>query len=238
MNIPAWAMVVAADVPDSDSWLSEREREVLSNHESPRRHRDWRLGRWAAKRAILATLEGIDGVETADLEILAAEDGAPEAWLRAAPTDLNISISHRDGMAISLVCRAGMLAGCDLELVEPREPAFAADWFTPRELAMVEASSPEGRDRLVTMVWSAKESVLKAIRQGLRLDTRDVEVMPSETSVFGDECWRRFSATYAGKPLVGWWRNEGRWVMTTLTDPPTEPPVSVDRAGNNKERIR
>jgi len=238
MNIPTWAMVAASDVPDSNIWLSERERQVLSSHESPRRRSDWRLGRWAAKQAILATLEGIDGVKTAELEILAAEDGAPEAWLRGVPAGLIISISHRDGVAVSLACRAGTLAGCDLELVEPRAPAFAADWFTPGEMALVEAAPVASRDRLVTMVWSAKESALKAIRQGLRLDTRDVEVNPSGENVFGDEGWRRFAATYAGRPLAGWWRSEGRWVMTSVIDPAGNPPVSVDRAGYTKERVR
>lgn len=237
MSYPAWVMVAAAAVPDSDGWLSRREQRVQSGYELPRRRSDWRLGRWAAKQAILAATE-LGGGCLEELEVLAAADGTPEAWFKGSPAGISLSISHRDGLAVALVCRAGTLAGCDLELVEPRPPIFAADWFTPGELALVEASSVESRDRLVTMVWSAKESALKAIRQGLRLDTRDVEVNPSGGNVFGDEGWRRFTATYAGRSLAGWWRSEGRWVVTSVIDPAGNPPVSVDRAGNSKERVR
>jgi 4'-phosphopantetheinyl transferase len=230
-------MVAAADVPDSDAWLSRREQLALSGYGSARRRDAWRLGRWAAKQVIGAAAD-LRWTRLEEMEILAAADGTPEAWFKGSPAGITLSISHRDGMAVSLVCRGGELAGCDIELVEPRSPTFAGDWFTPGELALVDATALEARDRLVTMIWSAKESALKALRQGLRLDTRDVDVRPSVGSLFGDEGWRRFAATYAGGPLAGWWRSEGRWVMTFVIDPASDPPVSVNCAGSTKERIR
>jgi 4'-phosphopantetheinyl transferase len=239
MSRPAWVMVAAHDLPGSDAWLSPREQLVLSGHELPRRRGDWRLGRWAAKNSILAALDEPETMGLAEIEVLAAADGAPEASFRGSPAGISVSISHRDGVAVSLACPAGTLVGCDLELIEPRTRAFASDWFTPGELAIVEASPPEGRDRLVTMIWSAKESALKAVRQGLRLDTRDVEVRPSGESASVEEGWRRFSATYSGKQLAGWWRSEGRWVMTAVIDPAGDPPAgSANKVGNSKETVR
>lgn len=239
MSRPAWVMVAAHDLPGSDAWLSPREQRVLCGYELPRRRGDWRLGRWAAKNAILATLDEPGTVGLAEIEVLAAVDGAPEASFRASPAGISVSISHRDGVAVSLACPAGTLGGCDLELIEPRTRAFAADWFTPGELALVDASPPELRDQLVTMIWSAKESALKVVRQGLRLDTRDVEVRPSGEGGPVEEGWRRLAATYAGRRLAGWWRSEGRWVMTLVIDPAGDPPAgSANKIGRRKETVR
>jgi 4'-phosphopantetheinyl transferase len=66
--------------------------------------------------------------------------------------------------------------GCDLELIEPRELNFVHDFFTPGELAAVQALPPgPDRDTLITVIWSAKEAALKALREGLRLDTRQID---------------------------------------------------------------
>lgn len=235
MDVPAWLMVNAADVPFSDDWLSGRERQVLSRHRLPRRHADWLLGRWAAKQAILATHDELDGVGVDELEILAADDGSPRACVRGKPADITVSISHRDGSAVALVCPADTLAGCDVELIEARPPVFVRDWFTPTEREAVECAPAPSRDLLVTTIWSAKESALKAIRQGLRLDTRDVEV---ELSREEGEGWRRFTATWSGRPLAGWSRMEGRWVVTTVIDHASRPPLSVDMSGNTREKFR
>src|ERR1022692_2932165 len=42
------------------------------------------------------------------------------------------------------------------------------------------ASSPAERARILALLWSAKESALKALREGLRLDTRSVIVHLSD----------------------------------------------------------
>ena len=68
--------------------------------------------------------------------------------------------------------------GCDLEMIEPRSDAFVADYFTVEEQALVARASAADRSRLLALLWSAKESALKALRAGLRLDTRCVIVIP------------------------------------------------------------
>ncbi len=76
-----------------------------------------------------------------------------------------------------VVAPAGVSLGCDLEVIEPRSAAFVTDYFTRNEQALVERTSKEERPRLVTLLWSAKESALKALHVGLRLDTNSVEVL-------------------------------------------------------------
>lgn len=210
------ALVTQAEVPADDAWLSARERAVLGGLRVPGRRRDWRLGRWAAKRAVAAALG------PSEVEVRAAEDGAPEALVAGRAAPVTISISHRAGLGACLAVPGRLAAGCDLELVEPHLPALAGDYFTPAELALVERFGPDGRDLAVALVWSGKESALKALRQGLRLDTRDVEVELSPGAGAG---WRRLRVRYARRSLSGWWRRlEGDRLLTLVAEPASIPP--------------
>ncbi|MGZ6641917.1 MAG: hypothetical protein ACXVFT_08780 [Solirubrobacteraceae bacterium] len=64
-----------------------------------KRRDDWRLGRWTAKAAVAAWL----GVGAERIEVLAAADGAPDAWLDGAPVPVSLSLSHRAGRALAAV---------------------------------------------------------------------------------------------------------------------------------------
>jgi phosphopantetheinyl transferase len=75
--------------------------------------------------------------------------------------------------------------GCDLETVEPRSPAFLADYFTDAEPNLVARTPAAMRDRVLTLLWSAKESALKALGSGLRLDTRSVDAAPVGSMLHG-----------------------------------------------------
>jgi 4'-phosphopantetheinyl transferase len=226
MNAPLWLTVTAADLPKDHAWLGPRERHVLAGLSVPHRRHDWMLGRLAAKRASLVAAQWLVGLGGGEVEIIAAPDGAPEAWLDGRPAPFTISLSHSGGLGACLVVRAGVMAGCDVELVERRALVFAADWFTEAELKLVSDTSSDRRDLLVTLIWSAKESVLKAVRQGLRVDPRHVEVRLVETDS-ADEGWRPLLAIEAGRRFNGWWRREGQLVMTAVMDPADRSPVSV-----------
>jgi len=215
MRDATWLIVAAQDVPSDDDWLGERERWALERLTFRRRRAEWRVGRWAAKQTLVTS--GLAPAETRldDLEVLAAADGAPGAWIGGRRLDAALSISHRDGAAAALVCGPDRIAGCDLELIEPRSPSFASDWFTGGEMASLEGLVGPGRDRLVTMIWSAKESALKAVHQGLRLDTREVEITSGRERP-DREGWMPFVASIQGRDLSGWWRDEGHWLMTAV----------------------
>jgi 4'-phosphopantetheinyl transferase len=216
---PAWLTRCTADVPPGDGWLGSRERAVLAGLRIPRRREDWRLGRWTAKAAVAAHL----GADPARIEILAADDGAPEAWLDGAPLPLSVSLSHRAGRAVAAVSASPDAVGCDLELVEPRSPAFVREWLAPREQALVAQRAGAERDMLANLLWSAREAAAKFRREGLRLDVRRAEVV---LGAAGGGDWHRFAVRWPdGAPVTsGWWRSEPGWVLTIAGGPALQPP--------------
>jgi 4'-phosphopantetheinyl transferase len=216
-----------AEVPEHDGWLTPRERAVLERLKVSKRRRDWRLGRWTAKAALHAAWRAVcDRDPEPVLEILAAPDGAPELHGTTAPAP-GFSLSHSGGTALCAVARPGVRVGCDLEQVEPRSNAFIQDFFVARERELVHASAADRRPLVANLIWSAKESALKALRTGLRLDTRRVAVRWSEGQPDGH--WQPIEVSIAGdpQPLVGWWRAAAGSVLTLVSDPPTPPPTRL-----------
>jgi 4'-phosphopantetheinyl transferase len=207
-----------AEVPGDDTWLGPREQDVCARLHVRKRRQDWRLGRWTAKQAIQSWLLQVESrkVGEAQIEVVAAADGAPEVLLDGQPAALALSISHSAGLALAAVCLPGFRIGCDVERVDDRSDAFVDDFFTPAEAVRVRALPAVARPLVATMVWSAKESALKALRQGLRLDTRAVEVawwwIGPDTG--------RLSVRYAADGTIfrgSWWRHDDH-VATLLTD--------------------
>jgi 4'-phosphopantetheinyl transferase len=182
MNV-YWLEQSERDLPAEDDWLSASEAVCLNALHFAKRRVDWQLGRWTAKCALSAYLAVPAHSEMfKKIDIRPASDGAPEAFIGGQAAGVMISLSHRSGMAICAVAATGVDLGCDLELVEPRSDSFIADYFAIEEQGRIAQASVGDRHRLVTLLWSAKESALKALRAGLRLDTRSVTVDPFVTS--------------------------------------------------------
>src|SRR5215210_7466555 len=99
MAAAGWLTSSPAELPAGEDWLSAAERAVLGGLRIEKRRADWRLGRWTAKRAVAAWLE----VPARRVEIVAAADGAPEAWLDGTPAPVSVSLSHRAGRALAAV---------------------------------------------------------------------------------------------------------------------------------------
>ena len=178
MNV-YWLEQTEADVPAENDWLSAMETVCLNSMRFAKRRNDWRLGRWTAKCALSLTLNVPAHVQALKkIEIRPAPSGAPEVFFDNQPAAVTISLSHRSGIAACAVAISGVEIGCDLEIVEPRSDAFVADYFTIEEQALVARASAADRDRILALLWSGKESALKALRAGLRLDTRSVIVIP------------------------------------------------------------
>jgi len=234
-----WLEQTEADVPAENHWLSAREMLCLAGLRFAKRRTDWRLGRWTAKCALAARLNlPTDLWALANIEIRAAPSGAPEVFLLNQPAPVTISLSHRTGAAMCAVALAEANLGCDLEIVEPRSDAFVADYFTANEQALVEREPVEKRPLLITLLWSAKESALKALHQGLRLDTRCMDVSPvaSPVRLAGDrrknphpvsllapvlDGWCPLQVRYGGTRVFrGWWRHADHMVRTIVYDLP------------------
>ena len=214
---PGWLTRSPADVPMGDAWLGPRERLVQARLHVPKRRADWRLGRWTAKAALTAWL----GPAAQGAEVLAAADGAPEAWLDGERLPVSLSLSHRAGLALAVVAAAPEVVGCDLELVEPRSDAFVRDWLAPAEQAALAAAPADERARLANLLWTAKEAAAKVRREGLRLDLRQAV---ASAGAPGDG-WQPLAVEWTGgERTAGWWRSEGAHVMTVAGTPAPEVP--------------
>ena len=237
MNV-YWLEQTEVDVPAEIDWLNHNEAVYLKNRRFSKRRADWRLGRWTAKRALSVCLDVPAHPEIfRKMEIRPAPSGAPEAFFNNRPAGVTISLSHRDGIAACAVVKSHVEMGCDLEMVEPHSDAFLADYFTLEEKALVARASAADRNRLLALLWSAKESALKAVRAGLRLDTRCVVVSPFEAScdLHG---WSRLVVRYTGgwavpgqvfpgKVFHGWWQYKDNILRTVVADPPPDSPIAL-----------
>lgn len=216
-----WLLATAGEEPADDAWLTPAERETLDRLRLPHRRADWRLGRWAAKQAVAAWLDEQGKLFPGKIEIRPAPDGAPEAFLDGAPLPVAISLTHRAGRAACAIVPAGTAVGIDLERIEPRSDEFVQDYFTPTEQELI------AKDRLLhpTLLWSAKESALKALREGLRMDTREVEVGLGEGE--GSDGWAPLTVRRlaTGQVFEGWWRRDGDLLMTLAAAPTSAKPL-------------
>lgn len=216
-----WHTETLADVPVHDRWLGPEELRCLAAMRFPRRRSSWRLGRWTAKAALCTPLhQGGRAAALTAVQILPAPDGAPVAWVEGAPAPVSISLSHRNEIGFCVVASAAVAVGCDVERIEAREEGFFRDYFTAGEAARVEQSPPAGRPLLETLIWSAKESALKALREGLRRDTRSVVV---EFGPHG-ELWRplQVQCRETARVFYGGWAEHLDFVLTLVADCPAE----------------
>lgn len=224
------------DVPESNDWLGVRERDHVRTLNFLKRRTEWRLGRWTAKCAIAALQDiPLDPDLLATIEICPAPSGAPRLFLHGVPASVTISLSHRTGMAACALTSTAVRLGCDLEVIEPHSAAFIADYFTVEEQDLIERVASSERCRLVAMLWSAKESALKALEEGLRRDTRSVAVQPTNLSV--GESWSSLQVkSVEGDIFYGWWRQIGAMVQTVVADHPLSLPICQKRPWSDSDR--
>jgi 4'-phosphopantetheinyl transferase len=163
------------------------------------------------------------GADAERIEVLAAGDGAPEAWVDGARLPVSLSLSHRAGRALVVVAAHPAAVGCDLELIEPRSDAFVREWLAPSEQALLASRGASERARVANLLWTAKEAAAKVRREGLRLDVRRAEVL---LDAAGGGDWHRFAVRWPdGAPVTsGWWRSEPGWVLTIAGGPALQPP--------------
>lgn len=219
-------LLESEDVPGGTDWLSPREAAVCSTFRFPKRRDDWLLGRWTAKQALLRLQQDELGDPTG-WEILADESGAPVVHKEGRPGPLNLSLSHSNGRCLCTLSHAPLRLGCDLELVEARSSAFEETWFEQAEIELVGSFPGRWRPAAVTLVWSAKESVLKALRTGLSADTRRARIV--QLGELAVDHWQPFRAidTEDQTPFTGWWKEEAGMMMTVVADVPTREPVPL-----------
>jgi 4'-phosphopantetheinyl transferase len=213
-----------ADVPPGDNWLSGRERSALARLRQPKRREDWRLGRWTAKTA-LALPEDLD--ETPDvlsgIEIWTEPTGAPVLirWDERIPYVM--SLSHSNQVALCCLAEEGALLGCDVEWVAPKSDPFLYEFFTPEERMQVASGAGFDRDAILSVLWCAKESALKALGCGLHIDPFRLRVSLGDLSA--EEEWGRLSVSMGpSRSFTGWWRIGQGFAWAVVAFPECAPP--------------
>lgn len=218
----------ATNVPADSTWLTRNERARLDAFRFEKRRRDWLLGRWTAKQAALQ-VAGLQQDDACRIEIATAGDGAPQPFLDGRPFRVALSISHSNGRALCAIGALGAQIGCDIERIEARGPEFASTFFTMTERDRIAAAYRDVHDALVTATWCAKESVLKALRTGLRRDTYDVEVTAQVDQEINR--WNRIvAATVDAGAFDGWWRSDNGSVVCIVGRDLSDEPVTVKRS--------
>jgi 4'-phosphopantetheinyl transferase len=217
MNV-RWRLARGEEVPIDDEWLIDEERAVMADLAVPTRRADWRLGRWTAKTLLSAEL----GVPPGRIEIRAADDGAPDAFVDGDRAEVSLSVSHRDGLAVAAASPLPTTVGIDLETVETRSDAFVREWLAAEEQAQL-PSAGAARDVQVLCCWTAKEASAKVLREGLRLDVRHAVVVAGPSA----PAWSPLEVTWRTEGIVhsGWWRCDDSTVVVVVTDPPSDPPT-------------
>ncbi len=210
------ATVMADPLPLEQS-LSLAEQVYFQNLHFPRRRADWLLGRWVAKCLLRAADERLRDYALRRISVLRNAQGAPQVWVTPdTPYPVALSLTHREGWAACALAPApDLMLGIDLECIEPRASAFVADYFTAEERAYVQSLPETNLSLAVTLIWSLKEAVLKALRVGLAWDTRRVNVdLP--VSLTPNPSWQaaRVSVRGIAAPWWAWWCVLGQKVLT------------------------
>ena len=264
--IAGWHEQSEAEVPAHNEWLGPPELARLEAFRFVKRRTEWRLGRWTAKRAVAGYL-GLPATSATlrGFEIRPAPSGAPEVFSTEGQVGVTISLSHRAGRAVCSVAPSPGALGCDLEVIEPHSGAFIADFFTLEEQQWVAGTAEADRPTLLTLLWSAKESALKALHAGLRLDTRSLIVAVGDPLRLreedGDGCGQREDGHYPGltapqpgtlhrwhplrvhhvkdQTFLGWWQQTGKLLRTMVAAPPPARPLllSISRVTSSSRCV-
>lgn len=234
-----WLEQRESDVPPGNEWLSGNEDILLAGLHIPKRRADWRLGRWTAKCAVAAYLKlRIPAARMAEIEISARLSGAPQATLATRPAPAEISLSHCGGVAMCAVAGPDAAIGCDLEIVEAHSPAFIRDYFTDEEQVEIARVPASDQPSLVAALWSAKESALKALQEGLRLDTRSVSVRLSGWAGEVDRWYPLQVHCEHGEVFDGWWQKTDNLVRTMVARPKPAMPILLPRLSFASGRMK
>ena len=232
-----WCLQKTPEPSTARACLSPAEINIYEGFRFEARQKSWLAGRFTAKHLLSQVYAGIpDGKYTTELrtssqiEIRNNDLGAPGAYLNDQPLPGSLSISHSGDWAASAYAPSGSQIGIDLETITSRSDAFMRDYFTHNEVQMVSAMIAEiglageglenhqPKDERATLIWSAKEALLKALGIGLRVDTRQVEVKAIKHQPIEAGVWKHLvlSSNHANGPIKAYWQTIDTYLLTLV----------------------
>lgn len=151
--------------------LSPAETARLARAAHPRRRISFLRGRVAAKQALAGLCRG--RVPAHAFEITAGVFEQPV--VKGPESNLGITLSHSDQLAVAVAFPESHPLGVDLESVSAAHATTLREQMTPGELQRVALPGlPEAE--LLTLLWGAKEAVSKVLRGGLAVDFHALQV--------------------------------------------------------------
>ena len=168
---------------DAEGFLSPLEAEHYRQLSFTTRQQSYLLGRLAGKLLLLQQ-PGFANLQPREMTILNNPLGVPIALVQGEAILGSLSLSHSGDLGVSAYTSTPCFTlGVDAEMLAPRSAALVQDFFTPREAAFIEMLPAAMQSEWTNRLWSAKEAILKALSLGLRVDKRQVEILPGNTPI-------------------------------------------------------
>jgi 4'-phosphopantetheinyl transferase len=212
-----------------DKYFSLEEQAEYSRFKVIKRQFEWISSRIISKKMINQILKG-EKLNFPDIRIKKEETGQPYIYITGqGRLEGKFSLSHSNGYVFCGYSPSKELVfGFDLEKIEAHSLEFVQDYFTPREIEKYLTLDKADNNDYTTMVWSAKEAVLKTMGLGLSIDTRKVEIIPSDGSsaLAG---WSSCLVNYENKTnlnLMVYWQKIDGFIRTICI--PGEIPIQLN----------
>ena len=156
--------------------LNNQEKEYFDTLRCDKRKIDFLAGRYAAKMAICRITKETD---FQSINIIHGIFNQP-VTLRLPNTNIQASISHTDCVSAAIAFPAEVSMGIDIEKIDPDTRAVLTSQATDKERRVLKHLTSPFVDML-TLLWTAKESLSKALRIGLTASYSIFEVEGIET---------------------------------------------------------
>jgi 4'-phosphopantetheinyl transferase len=177
------ASLRAKDMDEIHPLLTPGEKVQFHSFKIEKRRWEWLAGRLGIKLLVCDVYNS----EPNDVDVEPNWTRKPFARINELQIDACISITHSNDLAVcGLVKEAKM--GLDLEHVEERSMGMLEEAFSEEEREML--SEPIDWEE-VTLHWTRKEAVAKALGIGLGLSLHDINsVGQVEVGLSARSCWR------------------------------------------------
>ena len=169
--------------------LSSAEFAYFQRFKYIKRKKEWLGGRIAAKAAFFASTQAQAAIhDPRSISILPNKYGRPVA--EGAPTfsgkNLLLSLSHSDNFAVALV-RSGAACGVDLQEISTKLAGLTGHFATDAELQRLAEQVDYDEDTRLTMLWTVKEALKKALLHDQSVIFSETELQ--EAARLNDSSW-------------------------------------------------